>query len=183
MGKEETKELFIAFLKEKKVFRQFQDNLKKSELSHCSTIDEFVQFTAKEREGILCSNSAFYWADTEEGFHFWNKFDIEWRKYYVTMSKKYPKIISVTYSMKLNEEIIREIIFSDLVIKNEPIHKILERRKEIKSVRYPRGIKRDSIEITILTDSINDPKKNHKYWQSIANEINEHIEEEVNEIQ
>lgn len=89
-----------------------------------------------------------------------------------------PKIVSISYSFGLTKEIIREIIASDLSMKKEPLHKILKRRKEIKSIKYPHGIRRNSIEITLYTDSISNPLRNQKYWEEIALEINQHIEEE-----
>lgn len=91
-----------------------------------------------------------------------------------------PKIISVSYSFGLSDEIILRILAADLIGKGEPLHKILKKRKEIKSIKYPYGINRDSIEITILTNSVSNPEKNQKYWQGIADEINKHIEEEQN---
>lgn len=189
MSNLKTPEEFIAFLKEKKVYRQFKENVEKEGKNLDALLEEL------EAAGTMVSAIAegFLWNDTEqrdEGFQFWSKVADKWNYFYYHEDigekiprKNIPNIISVSYSFGLSEEIIRKILSADLIEKDELLHKILEKRKEVKSVKYPHGIKKDSIEITIYTDSISNPSKNQKYWQGIANEINEHIKEEVNEIQ
>ncbi|MCP4374002.1 MAG: hypothetical protein GY797_38745 [Deltaproteobacteria bacterium] len=95
------------------------------------------------------------------------------------MPKRKVQIISMTYSVKVTEAIIKKISHADLY-NNYSLQKRLENMYGIKKVEYPRvNGKYDTIEITIKTGSVKkvDPNHNNVLWQKIAHVINNHLKE------
>ncbi len=100
-----------------------------------------------------------------------------------------PKIVSMTYSIQLTNDIIKKILAKDFkhggYKAGVSLEEKLEKRKEIKEIEYkswenkPGDKLGADIKITILTDSIKkvDPKYNNKYWQEIAEIVNDHLKE------
>lgn len=96
-----------------------------------------------------------------------------------------PQIISITYSMVLTNEIIKDILNADekawISVEDKTLKEKLTKRKEIRYVSYqdwervPGDKKGNRILITILCDAVTHPDKNQKYWQGVANEIEAHI--------
>lgn len=83
MANPKTPKQFIEFLKEKKIYRQFKENLKNNNVGAETDLDTFVDVC--EAKGVLQQgiNEAFLWSETdlqEEGFQFWNDLDTEWQK-------------------------------------------------------------------------------------------------------
>ena len=98
------------------------------------------------------------------------------------------KIISTTFAIILNNQVISEILDVDQKAWKEPLlfqtlKDKLKERNEVKDVFYadwaavPGDKGGDRILITVFKDSINNPDKNQNYWQEIADEVNKHLEE------
>ena len=78
-----TPDQFIKFLKEKKVYRQFKEAVKNNNSGDETDIDLFLKNCDKNETMVGAFSEGFLWADTEEGFSFWNELDTEWHtKYY-----------------------------------------------------------------------------------------------------
>jgi len=74
-------EEFIEWLKEKKIYRQFKEALSKSPDVEETDIDIFLR--SRVKLGLMAEPfQGFLWADTEEGFQFWNNYDTEWQSFY-----------------------------------------------------------------------------------------------------
>jgi len=70
------------FLMEHGAFRQFCDNLKSNEEGAIADFDEYAKMMKADRTESDGGLFAFLWADTPEGFYFWNNIDTLWQKYY-----------------------------------------------------------------------------------------------------
>jgi len=83
-------------------------------------------------------------------------------------------IISITYAIKLSSQIIDKIMKADKR-GYKALRQKLKKRNEVKEVQYGESFGED-IKITILTDSVTNPKKNLGYWDGIADEIEKHLD-------
>lgn len=77
-------QLFIRFLKDKRIYSKFMRNFRKAE-GEKITFKEFKEYCKQHdlipKMFILCP---FTWADTKEGHSFWLKVHAQWKDYYNT---------------------------------------------------------------------------------------------------
>ncbi|MCP4374001.1 MAG: hypothetical protein GY797_38740 [Deltaproteobacteria bacterium] len=74
-------EEFIEFLKKRKIYRQFKDALAKSPDDEERDFDIYMR--SRVKLGLMSEPfQGFLWADTEEGFQFWNSHDSDWQNFY-----------------------------------------------------------------------------------------------------
>ena len=85
--------MFFRFLKQKKIRQSFLRNGQKCvenrrvsfEILYQQNIDNFYDLLIVRNKNIhtrLCLISSFAWAETDEGFAYWEKINTEWNKYY-----------------------------------------------------------------------------------------------------
>jgi len=93
---------------------------------------------------------------------------------YTIDQKNERKIVSVIYSLELNEEIIREIINVDMMTDKTPLPIKLKRLPKVTDVKYPlHGSTK--IRITIAVTNPKDIRLDPVLWNKIACKIEDHI--------
>lgn len=85
---EQINKLFVEFLKDNNVLKQYVKNVKRLKKDYFQTWENYANpFTIQPLEQCLNGvgeiedliDRAFFWADTQEGRCFWSNLDMEWR--------------------------------------------------------------------------------------------------------
>ena len=75
----------IEFLKKKKVYRQFKDNVEENLSGIGGNFNDFMKKLDEEDNVNNGINDGFMWGETdrqEQGFSFWDSIDAEWQREY-----------------------------------------------------------------------------------------------------